>query len=169
MSDCGKPQPAAEHAPGMSGAVGNNETTPRDSCLGGLRVLVAGVGLDDEARTDSASRRYCVFRFTLSPVLQGACFAHRPQAFIGSNKSALKMQLMNPDRITTLNGSLVVPTADAANDPDIVRDCQVVDALLRKLIADSQDLSADAAYELIKTRMKRVCVFEWDKMTIWKP
>ncbi|APZ95003.1 hypothetical protein Fuma_04655 [Fuerstiella marisgermanici] len=78
------------------------------------------------------------------------------------------MRLMNSDRPTTLYGSLVVPTADAANDPNIVRDCQVVDALLRKLIGDSPELSADEAYELIKTRMKRVCVFQWDKMTMWK-
>ncbi len=140
-----------------------------DFHLGGLRVLVAG-------RRSSTMRLGRILHLDVTacsgsryPLFAGGLLRSSPSSLHCLKQSALKTQLMNSGRTTTLYGSLVVPIADAANDPDIVRDCQVVDALLRKLIGDSPELTVDAAYELIKARMKRVCLFHWDKMTMWKP
>jgi len=65
---------------------------------------------------------------------------------------------VDPQNIT------VVPTHDAEHHPAILEDCEMVARLMRKLVEEHSELTMEEAYAVVKQRLMRLCVMEWDSM-----
>lgn len=65
---------------------------------------------------------------------------------------------MNPQNVT------VVPTIESEHRPELLADCEMVARLMRKLMEEHSELTVQEAFALIKQRLMRVCILEWDSM-----
>ncbi|MCA9085437.1 MAG: hypothetical protein KDA81_15350 [Planctomycetaceae bacterium] len=60
----------------------------------------------------------------------------------------------------------VVPRSGEAESPDLLRDCEVATQLLRKIAEEHPRLTAQEAFQVLRDRVSRVCIFPWDKMQL---
>lgn len=58
----------------------------------------------------------------------------------------------------------VVPKPDTDQDSGLQEDCRLVTQLLRRVLREQPSLTLPEAFAVLKWKVMRICLFDWDSM-----